>query len=76
MQIANQDEKSQGHKEGSEAFAVMSDNFLALSFDKAVSAFENVLQGAGLVHREPGAYQEEQQPPETETPEAAWPRHW
>ena len=59
-EIANQNEKSQGHQEGSEALAVMSDNFLALTFDKTVSTFEDMLQGAGLVHREPRAHQEKQ----------------
>ena len=33
---------------------------LALTFDKTVSTFENMLQGAGFVHREPGAHQEKQ----------------
>ena len=59
-QITDQDEKSQGHEEWGEALAVMSDNFLALAFDETMGPFEDMLQGAGFVHREPGAHQEEQ----------------
>ena len=47
-------------RKGVKPLAVMSDNFLALIFDKTVGAFKDVLQGARLVHGQPGAHQEKQ----------------
>ncbi len=44
-------------RKGVIAFTVVADNFLALSLDETVGAFKNVLQGARLVHRKPGAHQ-------------------
>src|ERR1700730_5427863 len=41
-QIADQDEKGQGQEKGSEALAMMSDNFLALALDETMSAFKDV----------------------------------
>ena len=35
----------------------MSDDFVALALDESVSAFKDVLQGARLVDRKPGAHQ-------------------
>src|ERR1700730_46262 len=48
-QVADKDEKSQGHQERCEGRAAMADDFVALVFDEAVSAFKDVLQGARLV---------------------------
>ena len=56
-EIAQQDEQTQGHQEGRKAFAVMTDDFLALGLNESVSAFEDVLQCAWLVDREARPHQ-------------------
>src|ERR1700733_5994488 len=48
-EVAQQDKQAERHQEGSKAFTVMTDNFLALGLNESVGAFEDVLQCARLV---------------------------
>src|SRR5277367_2050047 len=59
-QVAYQNEEAERHQKWSEALAVMPDDFLALTLNKPVSAFEDVLQCARLVDGKPGAQQSKQ----------------
>src|SRR5579863_1900241 len=42
-QVTQQNEKAECHQKGCESLAVMTDDFLALVFDKSMSALEDVL---------------------------------
>jgi hypothetical protein len=52
-EIAQQNKQTKGHQEGSESFAAVPDNFLALGLDESVRAFEDVLQCPRLVDGKP-----------------------
>src|SRR5215475_12112462 len=55
QQVGNQNKKSQGNQKWSEAFAVTSDDLLALAHDESMHTLEGVLQRSRFFHRKPRA---------------------
>src|SRR5690349_14839884 len=58
-QVGNQNEKCKGHQKGRISITVVPDDFVALSLDKTMDAFKDMLQSARIVHRKPRAHQSE-----------------
>ena len=60
QQVRNENKETEGHQKRSKPFTVVADNFLALPFNEPVRPFEDVLQRAGLIHRQSRPNQQKQ----------------